>query len=181
MVKPLNEQETSKSYPIYPEQKQGIFCGISRYNGVQKLVSVKKRKYRQFYNDLPAIFKDQRIFEKIVSRFGFRNEQTKTLLDPSMKDCREIITDLQRLCKKHPQEIVFAFSCYACHGMIQDGRQVILVNQINQSKGFYTMFGVEENVRNLAQMFKNSYNVVVYACCREIFLVASHCGGISLD
>ena len=30
-------------------------------------------------------------------------------------------------------------------------------------------------------MFKNSYNVVVYACCREIFLVASHCGGISLD
>ena len=67
-----------------------------------------------------------------------------------MKDCRAIITDLQRLCKKHPQEIVFAFSCYACHGMIQDGRQVILVNQINQSKGFYTMFGVEENVRNLA-------------------------------
>ena len=65
--------------------------------------------------------------------------------------------------------------------MIQDGRQVILVNQINQSKGFYTMFGVEENVRNLAQMFKNSYNVVVYACCREIFLVASHCGGISSD
>ena len=65
--------------------------------------------------------------------------------------------------------------------MIQDGRQVILVNQINQSKGFYTMFGVEENVRNLAQMFKNSYNVVVYACCREIFLVASHYGGISLD
>ena len=79
---------------LYQSSALAHFCGISRYGAVQKLVSVKKRKYKQFYSDLPAIFKDHRIFEKIVSRFGFNSEQTKEMLDPSMKDCRSFISDL---------------------------------------------------------------------------------------
>ena len=64
--------------------------------------------------------------------------------------------------------------------MIQDGRQVILLNEFFSTKGFYKIFGVEENIRNLAQKYPNAYLVVIFACCREIFMVAQHCGGISL-
>ena len=35
-------------------------------------------------------------------------------------------------------------------------------------------------MRQLALRFRNAYIVVIFACCREIFLVAQHCGGISL-
>ena len=64
--------------------------------------------------------------------------------------------------------------------MIRDGRQVILVNEFLSGNGFYKIFGVEENVRQMAQKFPNAYLVVIYACCREIFMVAYHSGGISL-
>ena len=64
--------------------------------------------------------------------------------------------------------------------MIQDGRQVILLNEFFSTKGFYKIFGVEENIRLLAQKYPNAYLVVIFACCREIFMVAQHSGGISL-
>ena len=33
----------------------------------------------------------------------------------------------------------------------------------------------------MAMRFSNAYLIVVFACCREIFLVSRHCGGISLS
>ena len=56
--------------------------------------------------------------------------------------------------------------------MIQSGRQVILLNEFLSAKGFYKIFGVEENMRILAMKYPNAYIIVIYACCREIFMVA---------
>ena len=39
------------------------------------------------------------------------------------------------------------FSSYSGHGMIRDGRQVMLLNEFDQYRGFYKMLGAEENVR----------------------------------
>ena len=82
--------------------------------------------------------------------------------------------------KRNPQDIVLALTCFASHGMILDGRQVILINEFDKRKGFYKIFGVEEIMRKLALKFSNAYLVVIFACCREIFLAAQHCGGFSL-
>ena len=54
-----------------------------------------------------------------------------------------MIADLYRLLKKNPHETILALFCYASHGMIQDGRQVILINEHNKMKGFYKFFGAE--------------------------------------
>ena len=56
-----------------------------------------------------------------------------------------------------------------------------MVNELDSRKGFYKKHGVEENMRLMALRFPNAYIVVIFACCREIFLVAQHCGGISLS
>ena len=101
-------------------------------------------------------------------------------MEPKMKDCMVLSVDLHRLFKSQPEEIILALSCFASHGMIFSGRQVILVNEFDSKKGFYKIFGVEENIRMLAQKYPNAYLVVIYACCREIFMVAHHSGGISL-
>ena len=64
--------------------------------------------------------------------------------------------------------------------MIQDGRQVILVNEFDAKRGFYRLFAAEENLRNIAQKYPNAYLVTIFACCREIHLISQHSRGISL-
>ena len=115
----------------------------------------------------------------LITRHGFENFEMKILMEPIMKECNAVIVELNKLFKSLPQETVLTLSCFASHGMIQSGRQVILLNELLSDKGFYKFFGVEENIRMLAQKYPNAYLVVIYACCREIFLVAEHCGGIS--
>ena len=132
------------------------------------------------YGNLTAIHKDKEVFRKLVSCHGFKPNEIFLLTDPKIKECNNITLNLNRLFKKFPDQIILAFSCYAGHGMIQDGRQIFLVNELAPSKGFYKIVGVEENMRKSALFNSNAYIIVIYACCREIFLVAQHCGGISL-
>ena len=132
------------------------------------------------YDNLKAIHKDKKVFRKLVSCHGFKPNEIFLLTDPKIKECNNITLQLNRLFKKFPDQIILAFSCYAGHGMIQDGRQIFLVNELAPSKGFYKIVGVEENMRKSALFNSNAYIIVIYACCREIFLVAQHCGGISL-
>ena len=101
-------------------------------------------------------------------------------MEPKMRDCNNMLKELNRLFKSNPHETVFALFCFACHGMIQDGRQVILVNEYSKVKGFYQFFGAEENMRMASMSFSNAYIVGIFACCREIFLVTEHSQCISL-
>ena len=48
---------------------------------------------------------------------------------------------------KFPNETNLIIKCFACHGMIMDGRQIVLFNEYNKSYGFYKHFAVEEDVR----------------------------------
>ena len=97
----------------------------------------------QAYSDLPGIYRDKRYFDKIVNRFGFTSDQQLSLLEPRIKHCNNMTSELGRLFKSNPHETIFALFCYSSHGMIQDGRQVILVNEHNKAKGFYKFFGAE--------------------------------------
>ena len=76
-------------------------------------------------------------------------------------------------------EIILMLCLFAGHGMIEDGRQVLLVNFFEKSKTFYKPIGAEELTRNQAQKFSNAYYVVIFACCREILLRSKHSGGTS--
>ena len=86
----------------------------------------------------------------LLTQHEFKHSEMRTLMEPSMRQLLGLFTDLNKLFKSMPQETVLAFSCFASHGMILDGRQIILVNEFVSEKGFYKIFGVEENVRNLA-------------------------------
>ena len=132
------------------------------------------------YGDLNAIKNDRDVFEILATQHCFERAEIRTIMEPVMRDCLVIDADLHRLFKSLPDETILALSCFASHGMIFSGRQVILVNEFDSAKGFYKIFGVEENIRLLAKKYPNAYLVVIYACCREIFMVAHHSGGISL-
>ena len=82
---------------------------------------------------------------------------------------------------KFPNETNLIIKCFACHGMIMDGRQIVLFNEYHKSYGFYKHFAVEEDVRQDARKFSNAYYVIIFACCREIRTLQQHSGGFSKE
>ena len=180
MVKPQSKIQTQKLDPIYPKIKWGYFFGGSTFDQVWKLLHGATGRYKQMYADLPGIHNDRKYFEKITTRFGFKSHEHISLIDPDMKKSIEMTKALNLLYKENPLEMIFTLLCFATHGMIQDGRQIVLVNQFNSEKGFYRSYGAEQNMRDSAKRFPNAYIVGIFACCREIFLVTQHSGGISL-
>ena len=93
-----------------------------------QVVKLTKTSGKQFYANLDAITNDCKNYLKITTRFEFRRDDTRVLMEPKIKDFTKMLPELSRLIKSNPHETVFVFSCYASHGMIMDGRQFILVN-----------------------------------------------------
>ena len=150
MAKLLTQRQTQVSDPVYPHIKRASLIGSIKFDDVYKLKVGSVNQYRQFYADLPGIVNDRHQFEKIVQRFGFKPEEYTPRIDPKVRDCNQMINDLNRLYKENPHETILTLLCYATHGMIQDGRQVVLVNQFNGKRCFYAAFGAEENMRKSA-------------------------------
>ena len=122
------------------------------------------------YGDLKAVNDDASIFFKLVMRFGFPRRDVCIYKQPSMRQDIKTFTMLRKECRMTPNELVFIICLFASHGMIRDGRQVIVINEFDKSAGFYKLCGVEENIRSAARASINAYYVSIFACCREILL-----------
>ena len=77
--------------------------------------------------------------------------------------------------KANPDVKYFGLLLYAGHGMIRDGVQCFVLNQLNKSQGYYYLQAVETDIRNISMHCKNSYILATFACCREIFVKTMHC------
>ena len=72
-------------------------------------------------------------------------------------------------------------SCFAGHGMLYEGKQVLLTNEFDPKKGFYKKINVEACVRDLTASHPNLYWIAIFACCRELYDPQKHSGGISFE
>ena len=82
---------------------------------------------------------------------------------------------LKRL-KASPDKKFLLIYALAGHGMQMDGRQVVLINTYDKKTGFYRIWGIETDIRNLAKNNSNAYLICLLACCREIFSTQKHFG-----
>ena len=69
--------------------------------------------------------------------------------------------------KKSPQEDYLVIHTFAGHGVQDQGTQWLLHNEYSKERQFYKMFGAENKLRMLAQEFQNSYQIGIFACCRQ--------------
>ena len=95
---------------------------------------------------------------------------------PTYKKVVKTRTKLSKRIKKHPDETFLIIYALAGHGMSVNGRQVLLVNSFDKKIAFYRMWGVENDIRNSAKNNRNSYQVALFACCREIHNTQKHSG-----
>ena len=52
MVTPLNGRLSNQQEPIFPDIRLAVFCGMTIFNQVQKLLKGKKVRYKPFYDEL---------------------------------------------------------------------------------------------------------------------------------
>ena len=76
---------------------------------------------------------------------------------------------------KEPDEKFLHITFVAGHGMHFEKSHCILLNQFDQSKGFYKLYAIETEVRQWSDKCKNGYFVAILASCREVYLHKIHC------
>ena len=60
--------------------------------------------------------------------------------------------------------------------MVDQGSQVVLLNEYYPSSKFYRFWNAENDFRYIADKNSNSYVVCCFACCREVFNPIVHAG-----
>ena len=99
--------------------------------------------------------------------------------DPELKQIMIVLRDIKIRLKNNPDRNFLIIYIMAGHGMQCVGKQVLLLNQFDRSSGFYKKWGAEGDIRSIAQMFPNSYQLAFFACCREVWIKTVHSGGVS--
>ena len=91
------------------------------------------------------------------------------------------MTNIRAHLRKNPHKNYFYFYLLAGHGMVISGSQAVLLNEFNKSTTFYKFWGVESDIRYIAENYSNSYSIAVFACCREIMNRDKHVGGMTKE
>ena len=87
------------------------------------------------------------------------------------------IADIKKRLAANPETNHLIIYIAAGHGMNVDGQQVLLVNQFDKNERFYKWFAIEKEIRMIAKHFPhNTYQLGIFACCREIYKESYHKG-----
>lgn len=88
---------------------------------------------------------------------------------------------IQKRVAKYPDDNHLIIYVVAGHGMMQNGRQAILINELDPRGKFYKKWSLELNIRDLAKNHPdNTYQIVFFGCCREP-QSAKHTAGFSME
>ena len=60
--------------------------------------------------------------EKLATRFGFGKKDINIFIDPKGKQYLDGIYGIKKMLKTFPNQTNLIIKCFACHGMIMDGR-----------------------------------------------------------
>ena len=96
-----------------------------------------------------------------------------------MKQYLIAIAKIKKHLARNPEEKSLIFYCLAGHGMVEAGEQKLLVNEYDTKTFFYKMINPEADIRSIATNFKNSYQIALFACCREVLSRDIHTGGLT--
>ena len=120
----------------------------------------------------PYYWKDCETIQNALKRFGFKdNGQLEEYTfddDATFQRVAKAMVGIEKKLKANPQTKYLIVYTLASHGMNVDGQQVIVLNQFKKSTGFYYTFPFEAKIREIGREFANSYQIGIFACCREI-------------
>ena len=92
--------------------------------------------------------------------------------NPTEKEFEQAyLKEIAALLKKGKEDKInyLTIFLFAGHGIMKDGMQCLVLNEFDPETGFYKLLPVEEKIRLYGTVFPNSYNIAIFACCREVW------------
>ena len=83
------------------------------------------------------------------------------------KECEKQYKELKQRLSENSDVNHLVFHVFAGHGWQRDGLQRLLINEFDVKQKTYKDFPAEECIRKISSDCKNSYNVGIFACCRQ--------------
>ena len=95
-------------------------------------------------DNLPATKNDCIAIRKAGRKYGFTDAGLGADMyimedQPTFNQFRLAKAEIQQRCKRNPDQGYIILSCFAGHGMLYEGKQVLLTNEFNPKKGFYNV------------------------------------------
>lgn len=167
-------------------KEKDILAAISKAQEEQgdeeELKPQKLDVFLQYYDDLPACDSDCEKLKGVFSRYGFNKpDHIYDLKNPTFKDIQKVRMQIMKHINADPKQKVAVFYVLAGHGMQEGGKQNMVLNEYDETTGFYKFWAVEAIIRTFAALYSNTYQVGYFACCREIFKPTTHFNCFSSD
>ena len=194
-MQPQTQQEKLKTEPVIPDYKCFIGYAATVYDAVQRKVQVEVKakkgvkvtthrfkgvRVEQGVKDLATCKADIDEIRISVARYNVTDMGRKNmyLLDdtPSFKKVKRVRSSIAKRLQSNPDKTFLLLYAFAGHGIQRAGKQFIVINTFDPQTGFYKMWGIEYEIRRSAQLNRNSYQIGLFACCREVFTSEKHSG-----
>ena len=181
MTVPLTLNETLRETHFVPHNKLVVYIATSEFDAVWR--RDEKGKIVQFMDNLPQCREDCSTLRFVMKRYQITDTgpDHKYNMDnnPTKSEYRDAMKDISKRARDHPDENFLVFYIIAGHGMVFNGKTILILNEFDPSESFYKYAEIEQQIRRLAYYHPNMYQVGFFACCREILNRNLHSGGFS--
>ena len=138
MAKPMSLSETMREAYFIPDHKLVFSFATSCFDSTW---SLRTGKLEPYYPDLPACKADCEVVKRKLKAFQVtdmgKDEMYNLVEDPSNVETNSAMTNIKIRLRDHPEELYLIFYILAGHGMSSAGRQMLLINEFDKSRGFY--------------------------------------------
>ena len=100
------------------------------------------------------------------------------MIDPTYNETFKTRSGLKKMMKDQPDKRFAVLCLYAGHGGAKESKQVLVLNIYEKVTQFYRLLGAENDIRENARVYQNSWHMGLFACCRENFDKKGYTGGL---
>ena len=153
MVHPQTWLDKLKSQHFFPGNEVYLMISVAfqKFDAVQQVnpetFEVKWNKDKEtgelkggIYDNLRTVTEDCKAIRKAGAQYNFKDEGLNgmyRMLNPTFKQWVNVKLDINRRCKENPETGHIILSCFAGHGMLKNGKQILLTNEFDSNRGFY--------------------------------------------
>ena len=127
-------------------------------------------KVQPFYDNIDTAFDDCKTLEKALSKYRISEDDKHwNVWDVKFSVLEKYYKQIDEILNGNKDKNYLVIHLFACHGIHKNGTQYVVLNEYDDDTEFYKLFAAEDKIRNFADTHPNSYQVSIFACCRDLF------------
>ena len=180
MAEPLTIEEQLRQEEFVPDHKL-VVCFITTKFDQVWLKNSQSGEIEQGVPNVASYKQDCDKLRSLLERYDVSDTGANDLYlldnDPTSDQVQKVADNIKQRLSESPRENFLIVYIIAGQGMEHYGQQIMLLNEFNDKTGFYKHWAIENDIREIASTFPNSYQVAMFAASRQIMRASIHSGG----